>query len=95
MPRHNFVHLSGQFLGREDLFLKQDVGEGDNPPLVVGKLADHFAPQSLNAVAFLFSVDDLVKVQHVRERVTSLLSRFEFVLDALDRAGRQPAQFNG
>src|ERR1044072_8562632 len=83
----NFIHLSGELFRREDCLPEQDIGEGDNPPLVICQFADHLGAQRLDTAALLLGVDDLVKIQDVGQRVAALLPRLQHVVDRLDRLG--------
>ena len=87
--------LRARSRGGEDALLEEDVGEGRDPALVVGELADHLGAERLDAAALLLGVDDLVEVEHVGERVAALLPRLQLVLGALDRVGRQAADVVG
>ncbi len=85
------VHLAREFAGGKDPLPEQNIGEGHDPALVVGQLADHFGAEGLDTATLLFGVDDLVKVEDVGKRVAALLPRLEFMIDALDGLGGQTA----
>ena len=91
MPCRDFIHLSRKFFGRDGSLLEQDIGEGDDPTLVISKLADHLGAERLDTPALLLGVDDIVKVEHIGECVAALLPGLKRVLNALDMIRRQAA----
>jgi hypothetical protein len=47
--RPHLVHLSREFFGGEEALLKEDVGEGDDPTLLIAELAYHLGAQAFDA----------------------------------------------
>ena len=68
----NFVHLPRQFFRRQNLLLKEDIGERDDPALVVFELAVDFGAEALDPSPLFFGADDFVAVENVGERVATL-----------------------
>src|SRR5580692_1228491 len=93
--RFDLLHLQRQFRGSQYPFAEQDIGEGDDPALVVGQLADHLGAERLDPAAFLLRIDDLVEVEHVGQRVAAFLPWFQHMVHALDGVGRLTAQVIG
>src|SRR5919106_122982 len=91
----DFLHLQRQLGRREDALVEQDIGEGHDPALVVAELRDHLRAQRLDTAAFLLGVDELVKVEHVGQRMAALLPGLELVIDALDGVCRQSTDVVG
>src|SRR4051794_16885829 len=91
----DLLHLPREVARGQDPLLEEDVGEGRDPALVVGQLTDHLGAERLDPATLLFGVDDLVKVEDVCERVTTLLPRLELMVDARDGFSRQAADVVG
>src|SRR5215469_4821464 len=84
IPGGHLVHLARKLFRSQDSLLKENVRKRRYPALVVALSAVNLTAEVLDSPTLLLGVDDLVKIQNIRQRVTALFPGLEHMVNLLD-----------